>query len=233
MASTPVPPPPVEEEGEEIVVTGKRLPKQREYDPGTGGDPGTDTPGDGGGSGGGEHGGDGGYYEVPVEPLETPCVSAAPDGASLHDINRQALRVTNTIEGLDVERVEYGALLYTLGGQAYTTPIFTQGLAEEVSPTTTTMGNIPTGANIVGFVHNHTSIGASGDAGAIPSSKDYEFFNGLRSYMQSNVGRNITVDRNALLYINGRERTMSNEERKTRVYDNTDENRTTPECSLQ
>lgn len=109
MASSPPPPPPVEEEGEEIVVTGKRLPKQRDFDDGTGGDPGTGTPGEGGD--GGEIGGDGGYYEVPVEPLETPCVSTPPDGASLHDINRQALRVTNTIEGLDVENVRLAARL--------------------------------------------------------------------------------------------------------------------------
>jgi len=230
------PPPPVVEGGEEIVVTGKRFPKQREYDPGTGGDPGTGTPGDDGGSGGGEFGGDGGSGEVPVEPLETPCVTNAPDGAPLHDINRQALRVTNTIENLndgqDVEDFELGSLLYTLGGVAYTTKLFTQRLPDTVRPTATTLGSIPDGANIVGFVHNHTSTGASGDKGATPSSQDYNFFNSLRDHIQNNVGRDITVDNNALLYINGRENTMSNEQRKTRVYDNSYKNKDTPECSL-
>lgn len=226
MASNP-PPPPDEggtTEGETIIVTGTRY-REAEYDPGTGGDPGTGVSGGGDtGSGGGGGG---------IEPLETDCVAYAPDGASLHDINREALKIANAIQNMDVENYEYGALIFTLGGQPYSTRIFTQKNSDNVGVPLDVLEGLPNGANIVAFVHNHTSVGTSSDTSAIPSKQDFQIFEALWGAIRDNGIQGVSVDQNSLIYVHGRVDTMGDEPNKTRVYDRGDRGDDDPECSLQ
>lgn len=76
MSAPPYPPTPDDTDGngipdnEEIVVTGTR--RRREYDPGTGGDPGTSVPP--GPSGGG--GGSGSQWSDPNQPTQNECANS-------------------------------------------------------------------------------------------------------------------------------------------------------------
>lgn len=184
-----------------------------------------------GGYGGNGGSGRGGQPE-PVAN-DTPCVEAAPAGVPLQEINNKALAASNAIAALNDETYEYAVIIWALNGVVgYTTP-YTDHLADEVN-WAGHLSEVPTGAVIVGIVHNHPDDPSIEDE--IPSGagrengEDWDSYNALVNYNRDNnpdLPRGITVDPNMLLYI------YTNETEKTRVYDKTDKSQTNPSCSLQ
>ncbi len=186
-------------------------------------DPGDQYP-DGSGGGGGE--------ETP-EAQPTPCVEASPEGVSLQAMNNAALAASNAIAARDDENIEYSSIIWSLNGTVgYTTP-FTSG-SDRAANWLGGLSQVPSGAVIVGIVHNHPDdpyVNDTYPSGAAHQDGDdwYRYdqmVNGTINHGEP-LDRGITVDGNLLLYI------YSNQDHKTHVYDKTDKSQTTPSCSLQ
>jgi hypothetical protein len=188
-------------------------------------DPGDQYPtGSGGGSG----------EPSPPEPLPTPCVEASPEGVDLIEMNRAALAASNAIAALNDENIEYSSIIWSLNGTVGWTTPYTGGFDTDVN-LLGGIAQVPTGAVIVGIVHNHPD----GDADdRIPSGagqengKDWTAYDQIINWNRDHssdhdLPRGITVDRSMLFYI------YTDQDHKTHVYDKTDKNQTFASCSLQ
>jgi hypothetical protein len=218
-------------EDDPIVVVGRRPPVDTDVDGGgLGGD------GDTGGAGTGDGGGGGGGT-TETQANATPCVETSVStalGATQQEINNAALAASNAIAAMNDEDYEYASIIYSVNGNVGWTQPYTQNLFDQVN----WMGNIslvPTGAVIVGIVHNHPDDSQIDDripSGGRSDGVDWTSYDELVNWNSSHSGteadlpRGITVDPNMLLYI------YSNEDHETHVYDNTDKNQTSASCSL-
>jgi hypothetical protein len=210
------------DEGEEIVVTGQ----EKEDELGDDSDWAYFWSGDG--TGGSGDGGEGGGASLPVAK-DTPCVSFAPSGVSLQDLNNLALAESIKIGAYSNQRIEYGAILYLSGGTLHSTGIFTSGMEGEID-WNLGLRNIPSGSIIVGTLHSHPDI--AGITDTIPSYTNIlDGTTGTDWLAYSAIvalnWHGITSDPNMLMYI------YSKEDSKTHVYDKSDRNTTHPSCSLQ
>lgn len=176
------------------------------------------------GGGGVGNGPDGG--ELIAE--ETPCVEAAPSGVSLQDLNNKVLEEANEIVVKGDWNKEWGAIFYISNGQFHSTGLFTSGDTGEID-WSIGIAMIPDDAVIVATLHSHPDIDGINDG--IPSytdimagmdGKDWIAFD---QFINLNT-RGITSDSNLLMYI------VTNEDNKTRVYDNTDRNTQRKSCAL-
>ena len=162
--------------------------------------------------------------EIPgQEPLATPCVATtfATPGVSLTDVNRAALAASNVIAGLADHRYEYSSIIFSHEGKIGFTEPHTDRLPGQVD----LLGgrhNLPYGAIILAVLHNHPDLTRANDG--YPSETDWGAYAQIESY---DFGREITVDTNFLYYIS------TDRDGKTRVYDKTDEFKTTKSCPLQ
>lgn len=205
--------------------------------------------GPGGGGGGGSLGGlqddaasvtpTSGDEALPAaEPLPTPCVETtfATPNVSLTDANRAALAASNVIAGLEKnDTMEFSSIVFAQDGRVGFTEPYTDLLDDRVN-LLGAIGLVPTGAVILGIVHNHPDDSAIRDS--IPSGAGQENGRDWSAYDQvvnwnrdhdtaDDLPRDITVDQNMLLYI------YTDEDNKTRVYDKTDKGQTRPSCALQ
>lgn len=164
----------------------------------------------------------------------TPCVETTfvTPGATTASANNAALAAANEIAALNDETYEYSSIVYySNGGMGYTAP-WTNNLTNEVN----WMGGlstVPSGAVIVGIVHNHPDDPVVNDtipSGGSQDGQDWQAYSELVHFNSDsnpqNLPNGITVDPNMLLYI------YSNEDHQTHVYDNTDQNQTSTSCSL-
>ena len=178
-------------------------------------------------SGAGVGGGGDTSATTPVANVTNCVETTLTSGADLQTVNNAALEASNAIAALNDETFEYSSIVWQLNGTVGWTAPFTSGHTGDVN----WMGGlsqVPDGAVIVGIVHNHPD--ESGIPDGIPSgSGSYggEDWNAYEQMMNISLPNGITVDPNMLLYI------YTNEDNKTRVYDNTDKSQTSPSCSLQ
>lgn len=227
LQSTP-PPPQVDDgpdEDDEIFVDGVRL-RSPTDDGGAGGG--------GGGGGLGEWGSDTASIEAgsdalpAAEPLLTPCVETtfATPGVSLTDVNRAALAASNVIAGLEMnDSMEFSSIIFFHNGMVGFTEPYTDLLEDDVN-LLGGIGNVPTGAVILGIVHNHPDKNDVDDRS--PTSIDWAGFDRIQSLSASgDLPRGITADTNKLFYI------LTDQDNKTRVYDKTDKNSERASCPLQ
>lgn len=108
-----------------------------------------------GGSGGPVTGGGGGGGELP--PDEPPCGGEAPDGPtpeglSIDDLRDFARSVASQIAALN-DNWEWGAVIYVMNGQLFSTTPVTQQDPNNVS---ISFNGVPTGAHVVAWIHSHT-----------------------------------------------------------------------------
>jgi hypothetical protein len=166
---------------------------------------------------------------------DTPCVETTTSGGSLADINNAALAASNAIAAKNDETYEYASIVWEPNGTVGWTAPYTDNLTDEVN-WAGSLSQVPDGSVIVGIVHNHPDVSGINDT--IPSGagsengEDWDAYSQLINWnsthsASNDLPRGITVDPNMLLYI------YSDEDQKTRVYDNTDKNQTSGSCSLQ
>lgn len=155
---------------------------------------------------------------------ETDCVSTTlASGADLQQVNNHALAGGNEIAALRDHAYEYSVIVWSLNGVVgHTTPHTDRnaGLVNWLG----NLDEVPTGAVIVGIVHNHPNLPGINDT--IPSYHDGGDWDQRDRLVEATLQRGITVDPNVLLYI------QSNEDNKTRVYDKNDRDTRTRECAL-
>jgi hypothetical protein len=180
------------------------------------------------GSGGGGGGGGGGIGVGGPVAKQTPCVDTSFDSsdASLQAANNAALAASNSIAAQNDETFEYSSIVWSLNGQVGWTQPFTNHLTDQVN-FLGGIGQVPSGAVILGIVHNHPDIPGINDTIPSPTAEggaDWQAYSQLQSWAGT---RGITVDDNALLWI------YSDEDGKTHVYDNTDRETQHTSCSLQ
>lgn len=167
-------------------------------------------------------GGSGGGPIEYMEPAkETPCVTAAPAGFSLAEINNVALALSETIAKGNDDEWEYGAIIYAVDGRIGFTSVVTQQNPDNVIYP---LGEVPDNAVILAVVHNHPDVHTINDT--YPSEPDWENYDRLVNPPRPLPG-GITADRNMLMYV------YTNQDWKTRVYDKDDRSTTQPSCSLQ
>ena len=175
--------------------------------------------------------GSGGPYEEMPAALETPCVTASPEGHSLAEINNVALVASNEIAALEDDRYEYGVFIYELDGRIYFTAPFTQNSEEDID-WNGGVASIPAGAHILAIVHNHPNKDGIDDR--LPSrtnvmtgeeGRDWASYDAIKNW--SGSSRGITVDPNMLMYV------YTNQDKATHVYDKNDRNTTRASCTLQ
>lgn len=97
------------------------------------------------------------FSEIPgQEPLPTACVETTfkTQGVSLTDVNRAALAASNVIAGLADHRYEYSSIVFVHDGKVGFTEPYTDRLPDRVNFLGGISG-VPTGAVILGIVHNH------------------------------------------------------------------------------
>lgn len=112
--------------------------------------------GSGNGGDGGPVTGGGGNGEPPPPP-PPPCGGEAPDGPTPAGVGIQALRdfvrgVASQIAALN-DDWEWGAVIYMMNGQLFSTPPVTQ---EDPNNVSIGFSGVPTGAHVVAWVHSHT-----------------------------------------------------------------------------
>lgn len=194
--------------------------------------------GPGGGGGGGSLGGlqddaasvtpTSGNEALPAaEPLPTPCVETtfATPNVSLTDANRAALAASNVIAGLENnDTMEFSSIVFSHDGKVGFTEPYTD-LNEDDVNLLGGIGNVPTGAIIVGIVHNHPDKPDQDDR--TPTSIDWAGYDRIQILSSSgSLPRGITADRNTLFYI------LTDQDDKTRVYDRTDNGTDRASCPL-
>ncbi|MBO9500911.1 hypothetical protein [Brevundimonas sp. A19_0] len=158
----------------------------------TGGSPGGEGPDPGTGSGTGGSG-DGG------EPVDPDCGGAAdgptPDGVDLGDLRDEARRIAAEIADRE-SSWEWGALIYILDGQIYSTEIITQQHDDSVGFPYGSSSFLPNGAHIVGWLHSHPYDRNGPDQGRM-SGDDA----GAYETMTANANDRYTVDTNLMTYV--------------------------------
>lgn len=110
----------------------------------------------GGGNGGSS--GDGGSGGDPP-PIEPPCGGGAPNGPTPVGVDMETLRdlarsVASTLAALNGDW-EWGSLIYTFGGQLFSTQPITQQSPDSIG---FLYSAVPDGATIVAWVHTHPDI---------------------------------------------------------------------------
>ena len=212
------------DDGDTIVVTGHLF---------------TSSYGGGGGGGGGGPGGfpqdDAASITVSVgegstlpaeEPNVTSCVETTFGTAnvSLTDVNRAALAAANAIASLSSSSYEYSSIVFVYNGHVGFTAPYTDNSYDSVN-LLGGLGDVPTGSVILGIVHNHPD---SVMDDRYPSSADWDGYEQILDLSSSaGLPRGITADSKMLLYVH------TDQDDKTRVYDNTDKNQQSASCSLQ
>ena len=201
---------------------------------------GTTGGGFGSGSGSGrnleprQHSDDGTPDSTDPVAKETPCVETtfATSGATTASANDSALAAANAIAALNDETFEYSSIVYYSNGNMGFTSPWTNNLTDEVN-WVGGLGSVPSGAVIVGIVHNHPDDPVMNDtipSGGGQDGQDWQSYSQLVNFNSDsnpqNLPNGITVDPNMLLYI------YSNQDNQTHVYDNTDKNQTSTSCSL-
>lgn len=166
-----------EYDGGEIIVTGTR---PKTYDPGTGGDPGTGTPGDGdtGGTGGGSG-------EPPPEENDCP--------------DREAMEAADEIKKDNYEDYysESTSIIYKASdGSIQHTPVITTGttsIGYDVYDAILEVNGI-SWSQVIGMVHNHPGI-----SGTTETGRDVNRYpSGDRSYTDGDWGfGQYAIDRGA------------------------------------
>lgn len=141
---------------------------------------------------------------------ETPCVETTFAGAdySVSRANNAALAAANAIKGKS-QAWEWGAFIYVLDGHIYYTEPFTDQDPDRVQFKTSIL---PDGAHVLGIVHSHPDDSRVDDRTPSPADWD-DVYDSLAG--KSANGK--TIDSNLLMYI------YTDEDGKTRVYDNTDD----------
>jgi hypothetical protein len=215
----PPPKPDPKEEDNEVVVKGSR-PKTVDDEGGLDGVPSGDP-------GGADPAAPG---VSPPIARDTPCVEASPSDVSLQELNNKALAASMDIVRLGKEDVyEYGVIIYLQDGVLHRTTVFGDERPGQIN-WNLGIPLLPNGVIIVATVHNHPDIGGINDG--IPSynnimtgtrGSDWDSYS---SFLSLNT-RGITTDPKMIMYI------YTNEDSKTRPYDNTDRNTTQKSCSLQ
>lgn len=171
----------------------------------------------GGGGDGGSGNPEDDYPDVP----ETPCVetSFAASSVSLDRVNNAAKAAADAIVATgNSGKWEYGAFIYEYGGQVLFTPLFTNQRNGSVDFSSSA---VPAGAHVLAMIHNqpHDPFGPDQRR---PSEEDWDAYDQL-------AGRDIggrTFDSNMLTYI------LTDQDGKTRPYDNTDKNQRDPSCGF-
>lgn len=163
-----------------------------------------------------------------AEPLPTPCVETtfATPNVSLTDANRAALAASNAIKHIGIyQTYEFSSIVFVHNGQVGFTDPYTDLLEDDVN-LLGGIGNVPTGAVIIGVVHNHPDQINVDDR--FPSPRDWVGYSNIQELSSSgSLPRGITADANTLFYM------LSDQNRKTYVYDRTDKNTKSASCSLQ
>lgn len=204
-----VPPPPPEPD--DIVVNGQRLSNNWYYTPPL------VTGGGGYGGGGSGNGPEDDYRDAP----DTPCVETtfASSSVSLDRVNNAAASAADAINATgNAWKWEYGSFIYEYGGHVLFTPPFTNQNGGEVTFNTALL---PPGAHVLGIIHNQPD-GFGGADQRFPSAADWTAYDALAGHTAGGK----TFDSNMLNYI------TTDQDNKTRPYDNTDKNQNSASCGF-
>lgn len=90
---------------------------------------------------------------------DLPCTPPAdpdntPEGVDMGELRNEARDAANDIRGRD-NSVEWGALIYMLNGELFTTDVVSQGSVDSIGFAYGSRDFLPDGAHIVGWIHNH------------------------------------------------------------------------------
>lgn len=198
-------------EVEEVIVNGVLLPHQYYYSP----------PIISGGGGYGAGGDGAGPEDDYPDAADTPCVETAfaSSPISVDRVNNAARAAADAIVAMGNHTTrEWGAFIYSYGGQVLFTPPFTNSSGTSV---TFNSGVLPTGAHVLGIIHNHPYHSGDPDQ-RLPSSADWNVYNTFAG----NSVNGKTFDSNMLNYI------FTNQDGSVRPYDNTDKTQNTATCAL-